>query len=413
MSRILASATLASLFLAVPAFAEEAKKEEKAEKTVTPYGILQAKYFLTDSSRGDVGTEAMTEIVRAGLKVKHDAARAGLELGYNGNASKLADGTSTGNNTVIIRGAWLGVELPTDTSLKIGRIRPGYASGYGTDATWVPQGYGGVDGLRATQVLTFGDIKLDLGAGVFNSLRSMVYATEFLGSAGTKGAMLSNDWNKSEKAYIVNGSVTFDSIKAQLWYGTEKNAIIGAAYTTTQGTAGKPDAAALNTPNGLTIADLTHIEASLGYDKDNYGAGLFLEQNVVGEARTASLDSKKGKLTTDAKTGTKETSVTVYGVGANLNSKEFGLKDLMLTGDSLSLGVSATTTQIRVKGVSDADQTGKDQRDLSASVSYVVNELDIALVYAHNTSPALQNVDVDGKAVHAVQKTYLNVAWGF
>jgi hypothetical protein len=408
MKLIHSAAVLSVLFPAL-AMAEEAKKEEKS---VVPYGIIQSKYYLTDSAR-DAGPEALTEIVRFGLRGKHGIARAGLEAHLVGNATNQDTGAAGTSGTTLVRAAWLGLELPTDTTIKIGRVRPGSASGYGTDASWIPQGYGGVDGARVSQSLTIGSLKIDTGLGVFNSLRSMAYATEFLGSKGTKGTMADTSWNKSEKAYIGNAVIAFDKFKAQLWYGFEKYGIIGASYKVTQAGNTGTDLSDKSELQGLTVADLTHIEASLGYDEENWQAGAFLEQNVIGENKSATANKDLGKLTVGASTGTKKKSVTVYGVGANLCSKQFDVANLIAKDDSLNFGASATTTQIREDGLSEASQKKNDQMDLSASASYTINGLDIALVYAHNTSAKKNNTDSDGEPVHAKQTTYINAVWEF
>jgi hypothetical protein len=407
--KLVQSAAVLSVLFPAFAMAEEAKKEEKS---LIPYGIIQAKYYLSNTTR-DAGPEALTEIVRFGLRGKHGIARAGFEAHLVGNATNQDTGAAGNSGTTLIRAAWLGLELPTNTTLKIGRVRPGYASGYGTDATWVPQGFGGVDGARVSQSLTFGSLKIDAAIGVFNSLRSMAYAAEFLGSKGTKGTMADTSWNKSEKAYIGNAVIAFDAIKAQLWYGFEKHGIIDAKYKVTPAGNAATDLSDKSELQGLTVADLTHIEASLGYDKENWQAGAFLEQNVVGENSTATANKDLGKLTVGASNGTKKKSVTVYGVGANLCSKQFDVANLIAKDDSLNFGASVTTTQIREDGLSEASQKNNDQMDLSASASYTINGLDIALVYAHNTSASKNNTDSDGTAVHAKQTAYLNAVWEF
>jgi hypothetical protein len=274
-----------------------------------------------------------------------------------------------------------------------------------------------VDGVYAKQALSFGDIKIEASGGVYNSLRSMAYSAEYLDVLSTKGTMVNTSWNKPEKAFIGHVSVAMDAVKAQVWYGHEKNAIIGAAYKTTQGTNDAADKTEIK-DSGLTVADLTHIEASLGFDRDNYGFGVFLEQNVIGARSSAALamDEEKepttGKLTVGAETA-KEKSVLVYGTGANLNSKEFGVTNIFAQDDAFTFGVSATTTQVREDGVSVANQKNNDQRDISASVSYALNGLDLALVYAHNTSNNRQNADSKGKPVHAAQQLYVNAVWEF
>ncbi len=406
MKRVFASAALASFFVSQAAFAEEAKKEEKS---LVPYGIIQAKYYLHESSR-DTGPEALTEFVRAGLRGKFGLITSGMEVQLNGNTSDLTTGSTAGNGTVTVRAAWLGLDLPSKTTIKMGRVRPGYAAGYGTDVTSVPQGYSGVDGVRLSQVIAINSkTSVDFAFGVFNSLRSMAY----IGDAGlaTKNNMLNTMWNKPEKAFVGNAAFTYDGIKAQAWYGAEKNAVVGASYKTTQG--GNKDGSDKQALTALTVADLGHLEASLGFDRDNYGFGIFMERDMVGKKSSATLNGDTGKLEVGAETGEKAFSVTWTGIGANLMSKEFGLTNMLAKDDSLTFGTSYALKQKRTDGSDVTSEQSDDVHQLSASVSYTVNNFDVAFVLGTETSAYPNNTNAKGEPVHSQQKAYINAVWEF
>jgi hypothetical protein len=414
MARILASASLASLFLAVPAFSEEAKKDEKS---IVPYGIIQTKYWLHDATRA-TGTEADIEIVRAGLRGSHGLAKGGIEIELNGNNTKPSDKSTSANSTVAVRAAWLGFALPTDTTLKIGRVRPGGAASYGTDQTTTPQQYSGLDGARVSQKIALpGEGSIEVGGGVFSSLRGL-----WIEGGTTKnnmrnteaGAAPAGSWNKAEKAWLGSVVVKHSNVTGQVWYGTEKNAIMAANYTVTPATTDSTDTYALS---GVEVADISHMEASLGYDTDNWGLGVFVEQDVHGEHTQATFTSSTGKLTLGEKVvgtdNSKEITKTAYGLGGNLNSKEFGITDLITKDDAITFGAAYTRSENRIEGTSAADQKGADVNEITASVGYSVNGLEFALGVANVSTSNKTFTNSDGEAKHSSQRAYVNAAWEF
>jgi hypothetical protein len=414
MARILASASLASLFLATPAFAEEAKKDEKS---IVPYGIIQAKYWLFDSTRA-TGTESDVEILRAGLRGSHGIAKGGIEVELMGNNKKPSDQSTASNGTVAVRAAWLGLALPTDTVLKLGRVRPGGAAGYGTDQTSTPQQYSGLDGARLIQKIALpGNGSVEVGIGAFNSLRGLWIegGTTMSNMRNTEaGAAPAGSWSKPEKALLGSVVVKHSNITGQFWYGAEKNAIMKANYTVKSATSEATDTYALS---GVEVANIAHIEASLGYDTDNWGAGVFVEQDIHGAHTNAALAAATGKLTAGAQTTTgdytKDVTKTAYGFGGNLNSKEFGITNLVTQDDAITLGAAYVRIENRVEGTAVANQKGADVNELSASVGYSVNGLEFALGVANSNTSNKTFTNADGEAKHSSQRAYLNAAWEF
>ncbi len=380
----------------------------KDEKTFVPYGIIQSKYYLSDSTR-DTGPETLIDLARFGLWAKHGRVLANLEANLIDSETALGTASNTDPGKTLIRAAWIGMKLPSDTFVQIGRVRPLGPQTHGTDLPSTLQQYRSVDGVRAIQTISLPeDGKIEFSLGVFNALRS---ATR--NDSTASDSFTTERWNKTEKAWLGSVTANYKRITTHMMFGFERNAIVKSKHTTNQGNSGTTATTVVDA-NGFEIATISHGEGSLGYEQDHSGLSIFFEQDVVGAAKTASLD--KGKLTTAAAVaGSVETTTTVSGLGANLNSKQFGITNMMQDGDAFTAGVAYTLKTVRADGVSDADQKGADVNEITASVSYTVGGLDLALG-AINESSASKSADfakADGVAKHARTRTYINAAWEF
>ncbi len=387
------------------AFAADSAKEEK---NVIPYGSIQSKYYLSNSAH-NVEPEALVDIVRFGLRAKHGPARAGLEANLIGNETDYNTGSVVTSGKTLIRAAWLGIEFASDTFIQFGRIRPIGPATHGTDIPSTLQQYRNIDGARAIQTIALPeDGKIEFGLGVFNSLHSASY-----NGSTASGNFISENWNKTEKAWLGSVTANYKRITTHMWFGFERNAIVKANYTTTQSTTAEPDATALNA-NGLEVAAISHSEGSLGYDQDNFGFGVFFEQDILAKKKTANLG--RGKLTTVADiANSKETTTTVAGAGANLNSKQFGITNMLQTDDAFTAGVAFTKKTVRENGTSEASQKGNDVNELTASVSYTVGGLDLALglINEQTSAKSADFAGVDGQPQHSRTRSYINAAWEF
>lgn len=297
-------------------------------KSIVPYGLLVGYVNLTDSTRANA-PDFYQYITRFGLKVSEGIAKAQFELNVNGNAAEKSKSKDSDTyNTVTIRRADVGLDLPSKTGVRFGRFRLGNPEVWGMDATYTVDGFGGGDGVLVTQGIDISEgNSITLKAGVANALS--VPSAENYAYNGTS-------WNTNSKAILAAIDAKFSGVSAGVYIGTDGKFKAAGAKTVANDPATPADESLTSTPELYRSA--THIEASLGYNLDGIGGGVAFQQITLGDSK--SYTNEGGKLK-DGKTVTKgKDTSTLISVGVNGDSSLFGLTGIAQTGDKLVYGGS-------------------------------------------------------------------------
>lgn len=347
---------------AAPAAAPEAAPAAPSapvNKAVVPYGLLVGYVNLSDTSRANA-PDFFQHITRFGLKVSEGIAKGQFELNVNGNgavASKAKESSSY--NTVTIRRADVGLDLPTKTSVRFGRYRLGNPEVWGMDATYSVDGFGGSDGVMVSQGIDISEgNSITLKAGVANALSvpgSEIYAY------GEK----SPTWNTNSKAILAAIDAKIAGFSAGVYIGTD-----GKHFVSAKTAAVAEDPATPETEAKPEMPDLyratTHLEAALGYNMDGLGGGIALQQISYGDAKTYTNEGGKLKDGKTVKKG-KDTEMLIS-LGVNGDSSLFGLTGIAQTGDKLIFGGSVALKSKRNSEDKGAAADAKKDADITQFV---------------------------------------------
>lgn len=400
--------------MAGQAFGQEASAEKAPEKKIDFSGILQGKVNLMDSRRSTTPDYSLS-IPQLNVKVSEGIAKGQLDLRFTGNDGSGSDGKEDKyHNNVLIRKAEAGIDLPSKTGFRVGRVRPGNPAVWGADITTTLDGYGGMDGLMLKQEIPLGEGgKIKVAATLGNNLvvpssklaRSDVYGedTGFYPSF------------KKDKAMVASLDLELSGVKAGFYYGAEKNQVKKneAAKIETTPTAADPTKFETKSiPAKKTFADVTHLEASLGYDMDGIGAGVAYQLITTAKESEGSIDGK-GKVIRTTTVTDKKKKESILSLGMNGDSTLFGVKDLVQTGDKLTYALSYAVSATRAGGEKEAD---KDKNEVGLSFGYGVGAYNIDFNYAYTFSKAKQFTDKDESKADAKKnfsKLYLNSVYNF
>ncbi len=395
----------------------EAPKKEEAPvvKTVVPYGLVQSYLNLADSERQNTPDFKVT-VARFGLKASEGIARAQVEAGLTGNAEKNP-------NTILVRRADLGLALPSDTTVSLGRVRIGGSDSWGPDAATGPSGYGPTDGLMVSQKIVVSEGNdVTVSAAYGNSLNLGN------GQAAGSGVFFNSASSQQEKGMIVGVKASVEGVKASVFYGMEKSQM-RAGIEIKEIVEVKDPVSGLVTTKGVAaskvdnVADVSHLEASLGYAQDHIGGGVWFEQTTISKVK--SVTSKVGgKLTIgadvangtgDAKFVNQKSTATLVGFGFAGDSMQFGMGDLLQKGDVLTYGASYTMTNVRKGGGVVADEKKADVSTVGIGAGYTVGGLALELNVA--MASTADNTFANSKAEASKSKSSTNVylvgAYGF
>jgi hypothetical protein len=380
-------ALYAAVVAPVQAFAEGEMAEKELQKAVIPYGLIQAYSNLADSEAA--GTpEFQLANVRFGLKVSEGITRARLETQILGNA-RPDIAARNGLNSVLIRRADLGVELPSKTSIMLGRTRMGGADAWGMDATITVDQFSAIDGASVTQSYELGEKDtLTVAAAVGNSM----------GFPGGRDSRVFGNTLKTDRGFIVGSRLSYQGVVAAAYFGMEKNQVQqeAAAAEKVVDADGKEvlvDGKNLfvKTEKKVTARDVSHFETSLGYNQDSYAFGGWFQQIVRSKLNVVTA-SKDGDFTTAAADGTngatasdKRTNITV-GVGFNGDSRPFGLANMLQKDDMLTYGFSVSQTSQRDNATPDSDEAKNDQTQVVAGVGYAAGGFFLEFGHDYKTS---------------------------
>jgi hypothetical protein len=341
-------------------------------KTITPYGLLQGYVNLYDTTRQN-DPDFFQYITRFGLKVSEGIAKAQFELNVNGNK---AEGGKKGDeadfNSVTIRRADVGLDLPSKTSVRFGRYRIGNPEVWGVDATTTLDGFGGSDGVMVSQGIDISEgNSLTLKLGVANSLSSPLsenYAYGEKGSSTDDGI----GWNTNSKAILAAVDVKIAGVSAGVYFGTDgKRKAAGAktAVVASDGPDGRPDTGDdvdASPAIGETYRATTHLEASLGYNIDGLGGGVAYQSIQQGDTKT--YTNENGKLKSGQTVTKGKDTATILSLGVNGDSTLFGLTGIAQTGDKLTYGASYSLSTARNSEAKGAVKDALEDADVSQFV---------------------------------------------
>ena len=296
------SARKIALYAAVAAplhaFAEGEMTEQAIQKAVVPYGLIQAYSNLVDTEAPGA-PEFQLANVRFGLKVSEGITRARLETQILGNVGS-AIAASNGLNSVLIRRADLGVELPSKTSIMLGRTRMGGADACGMDATITVDQFSAIDGASVTQSYELGEKdSLTIAAAVGNSM----------GFPGGCDSRVFGNTLSTDRGVIVGSRLSYQGLVAAAYFGMEKNQVQQefADAEKAVDADGKEvlvdgKTVLIKAEKKTTARDVSHFETSLGYNQDSYAFGGWFQQ--INRAKLNVVTSTKdGKFTTVAADG--------------------------------------------------------------------------------------------------------------
>lgn len=329
-----------------------AAKKEDAAKTVIPYGLFQTYVNIHDSQRQN--TPDFTAITaRFGLKVTEGIVRGQIEtqvLGphkfdLNRYSSSLDAAPAESNNGIVLRRADVGLVFPTDTSVYFGRVRPGGADGWGVDASATPDQYGASDGVLLVQ-------KIAISEG--NSVDLKLAALNDLGVYRGADVSTRNQTNDEFRALLAGVNANVAGVKAALFYQWKKDQLSAVAKPAVDDDAATADVNEAKAEVRETVNDRGHLEASLGYDTDGIGGGVWYQRHFRGKRKEVESNqggNKKIRTAIAPENVQDNEAVSAYnlGVGVNGDSSLFGVTDLLMTGDKLTFGASYVFKEIDAK----------------------------------------------------------------
>ncbi|MEY2987869.1 MAG: hypothetical protein RJB13_1390 [Pseudomonadota bacterium] len=381
-------ALYAAVVAPVHAFAEGEMADQALQKAVVPYGLIQAYSNLVDTEAP--GTpEFQLANVRFGLKVSEGITRARLETQILGNVGPSI-AASNGLNSLLIRRADLGVELPSKTSIMLGRTRMGGADAWGMDATITVDQFSAIDGASITQSYELGERdSLTVAAAVGNSM----------GFPGGRDSRVFGNTLKTDRGVILGSRLSYQGLVATAYFGMEKNQVQQepAAAEGAVDADGKPvldkdgKTILIKTEKKTTARDVSHFEASLGYNQDSYAFGGWYQQidraklNVVtstkdGKFTTAAADGANGATASDKRTN------TTVGLGFNGDSRIFDVANMLQKDDMLTYGFSVSQTSERDNSKADSDEKKNDVTQVVVGAGYAAGGFFLELGYDYKKS---------------------------
>lgn len=414
-------ALLAVVAAQANAFADGEKSDKELQKSVVPYGLIQAYSNLADSQAAG-SPDFQLANVRFGLKVSEGITRAQLETQMFGNVGPAISATN-GINGLGIRRADVGLVLPSNTSVSLGRTRMGGADAWGMDATITVDQFSWIDGAAVSQKVSLGgkdELSLSLGLG--NSM----------GFPGGKDSRVFDKTLKTDRGVILGSRLSFQGVVAAAFFGMEKNqvqqetaaaeAVVGEDNKPYTDTAGKP--LFVKTERKVTARDVSHFEGSLGFNQENYAFGGWYQSVVRSNLNIVSSVSN-GKFSTtpatadDAKFGVKEKSIpkstaTTLGFGFNGDSQLFGVGSLMQKGDLVTYGFSMSQTATRDASIDDATESKQDQTQVVVGAGYAAGGFQLELGHEYSMAGDKVFTDKDGASnLKNASRTYLVGIYSF
>ena len=414
-------ALLAVVAVQANAFADGEKTDKELQKSVIPYGLIQAYSNLADTQSAG-NPEFQLANVRFGLKVSEGITRAQFETQILGNVGPEISATN-GINGVSIRRADVGLALPSNTTFSLGRTRLGGADAWGMDATITVDQFSWMDGASVVQKLSLGgkdELSLSLGLG--NSM----------GFPGGRDSRVFGKTLKTDRGVIAGTRVSYQGVVAAAFFGMEKNQVQQEAASAQKvvGEDGKDflDAAGkpvfVKTERKVTARDVSHFEGSLGYNRDKWALGGWY-QSLVRSKLNVVTSVSKGKFETtpasadDSKFGVSSSSIpkttdVTLGLGFNGDSQLFGVGNLLQKGDLITYGFSTSQVSKRDDSIADSDESKQDQTQFVIGAGYAAGGFQVELGHELSTANDKVFTDKDGKSVNkSSNRTYLVGIYSF
>jgi hypothetical protein len=406
-------ALLAVVAVQANAFADGEKTDKELQKSVIPYGLIQAYSNLADTQSAG-NPEFQLANVRFGLKVSEGITRAQFETQILGNVGPEISATN-GINGVSIRRADVGLALPSNTTFSLGRTRLGGADAWGMDATITVDQFSWMDGASVVQKLSLGgkdELSLSLGLG--NSM----------GFPGGRDSRVFGKTLKTDRGVIAGTRVSYQGVVAAAFFGMEKNQVQqepGASEPVFDAEGAKSTTTFVKTERKITARDVSHFEGSLGYNRDNWALGGWY-QSIVRSKLNVVTSVSKGKFETTAavdepkfavKASNKTTDVTL-GLGFNGDSQLFGVGNLLQKGDLITYGFSTSQVSKRDDSIADSDESKQDQTQFVIGAGYAAGGFQVELGHELSTANDKVFTDKDGKSVNkSSNRTYLVGIYSF
>lgn len=410
-------ALLAVVAVQANAFADGEKTDKELQKSVIPYGLIQAYSNLADTQSAG-NPEFQLANVRFGLKVSEGITRAQFETQILGNVGPEISATN-GINGVGIRRADVGLALPSNTTFSLGRTRLGGADAWGMDATITVDQFSWMDGASVVQKLSLGgkdELSLSLGLG--NSM----------GFPGGRDSRVFGKTLKTDRGVVAGTRVSYQGVVAAAYFGMEQNQVQQEAASAEKVVGedgkdylvdGKP--IFVKTERKITARDVSHFEGSLGYNRDNWALGGWY-QSIVRSKLNVVTSVSKGKFETTAavdepkfgvKASNKATDVTL-GFGFNGDSQLFGVGNLLQKGDLITYGFSTSQVSKRDDSIADSDESKQDQTQVVIGAGYAAGGFQVELGHELSTANDKVFTDKDGKSVNkSSNRTYLVGIYSF
>lgn len=389
--------TLRSLALTLAAFgladgvALAAAEKDHMPPKVDMGMMIRGRYSLWDSTR-KTNFDFFSQTARLNARYTDGMFSGFLEGEFFGNATGTHPASS---DSIGVRQAWMNLNFVDSddhtVGVTFGRFMPTSADTYGNDALtsqWSTSGFQSPDGLMVHYKGHFGFGSLNAQLAMTNGLPLYVYDSgtitgttnwlfDLTGSTLTlaAGETFGMKSRSESKAYIANVSSDIElnnssSLEVVVAYGMQKDSPLATVGTTD------------------FARDVGYLEASVGYNYEkNFKAGVWYTMANLGETKSSSAPS--GAPSYDTTVSTRKDTYTQIGLGAQGNSKLWGVSDLLQNDDMLVYGAGVQMFQHRQTGagaLSDSDAGKNDVTMFTLGGGYAKGLASVELNYAYFTA---------------------------
>ena len=359
------------------AFAQEAAPEAAASSAptlkLTPTARAQVFSTLSDSTKNGFNFDVFD--ARLGAVGEYGVAKFKLDVRLPGD--KAASEANLYEAKVGF-GTWLG-------TLNTGRIRNTEFVGYGLwDERWTP-GFGAIDGIQLATAHEFGPAKVSAGITLGNGL-------DGTWKGGKTAGLKNGSAEKTDLSTVLTLGVEAMGARVYAGLGMEPNRYVQAPVKDDTSTTGTDES------NPGTVADLTHAEIAIGYGMEGVSGGLWYAVTTQGDTK-AVKENKAGTVSTTGDALAKETEQSILGLGVTVDSRLWGMTNLLQDGDRLAFGLNYAMYTPKIDGK--VDKAGDDEltfNEIALSAGYNAGDVyNMNLHFVMDSSDAKQWSDTDGK----------------
>jgi hypothetical protein len=349
------------------------------ELKLTPTARAQVFSTLSDTAKNGFMFDVYD--ARLGVNGEYGVGKFKLDIRFPGNKT---DSEAWLYEAKVGFGTWLG-------TLNTGRIRNTEFVGYGLwDERWTP-GFGAIDGIQLATAHEFGPAKVSAGVTLGNGLGATWANTPGLPDGDT--GIVNGSAVKTDMATVLTLGVEVAGAKVYAGYGMDPN-----RYTALP-TSDDPDTTENEATTG-SVVDLTHAEVGLGYGMEGVTGGVWYAVTTTTGTK-AVKENEGGTVSTTGSAAKDETSNSMLGLGVTVDSRLWGMTNLLQDGDRLAFGVNYSMFSPEVDGkvAKDADNKELSETQIGISAGYNAGDVfNTNLHFVMDSSDAKKFSTADGKA---------------